>query len=78
MYDLYDEALIMCRHHGFLNRAATILCKRASYGLECKLLEVAMNDADDCIATDPDYLEVSLIPFLRHELWQSACVRMCK
>ena len=51
----------MCRHHGFLNRAAIILCKRASYGLKHGKLEDAINDADNCITTDPDFLEVSLI-----------------
>ena len=63
VYDLYDQALIMCTHHNFVTRAATILSKRASYGLEHGMLEVAINDADNCITTDPDYLEVNSLTY---------------
>ena len=59
--NLYEQALAICRHHGFVNTASKILCKRASYAMKHDMLDDAINDADNCITADPDYLEVSLI-----------------
>ena len=75
VYDLYDEALSICRYHNFVNKAAIILCKRASYGLEHGMLADAMNDADNSITIDPEYLEVSLFGnYFKHS---SECMCAC-
>ena len=59
-FDLYACALRMCDSHRFHETAAKIYCKRAGLAFKKGNMAMAMQDADNSINTDPDYLEVNL------------------
>lgn len=63
---LYGRALSICNSHGFRRREAEIYCKRAKYAFKRQKFEDVMQDADESIRIDPDYLEVFLTMIYNH------------
>ena len=61
--DLYQYAISICKSHNFTHRAAVIHCKRAELVLKRghRFLHLAIEDADESIQEDPDYLKVNLL-----------------
>ena len=61
--DLYQYAISICNNLNFNHRAAIIHCKRADLELKHgnRYLVAAIQDADESIEKDPDYLMVRII-----------------